>query len=123
MNLQGQGKAEALRLMASRNVCLGHSVQAPLNVRKAWRRTEVASHPRHRWIHLVHVEEAGGRGGPAGSGSGNNAGRTHLTRRGCTRKNKSGTSLQSVEHALERRAPRGNMAQLLDALPKAEEEE
>ena len=43
------------------------SVQASPNFRKAWPSTQVADDLRRRSIHLVQVEEAGRRGGPAGS--------------------------------------------------------
>ena len=45
---------------AARNACLGESVQAPPNVRKAWRPPEVANNLRHRRIHFRQLEEAGG---------------------------------------------------------------
>ena len=43
----------------------GDSVQASPNLRKAWSFTQVADYLRRRRIHLLHMEEAGSRWGPA----------------------------------------------------------
>ena len=45
----------------------GESVQPSPNLRMAWSSTQVADYFRRRRIRLLQVEEAGRRGGPAGS--------------------------------------------------------
>ena len=44
---------------------LRHSVQATSNVRKAWRRTQVANYLPHTRMRFLQMEEARLRGGPA----------------------------------------------------------
>ena len=61
---------------------VGESVQASPNIRKAWSSTQVADYFRRRIFHLLQMEEAGRRSGPAGSicavgGGTESAGRIH----------------------------------------------
>ena len=57
-------------LDGARTECMGESVQASPNLRKAWSSAQVADYLRRGRSHLPQTEEAGRRGGPAGSSIG-----------------------------------------------------